>query len=55
MLTVIAATNFISCNSGTKNNFVSEKETVTAKEADELLKGNALLIDVREPDELDEQ
>ncbi len=55
VFTIIAVNHFIACNSGTKNNFVSEKETVTAKEADELLKGNALLIDVREPDEVDEQ
>jgi rhodanese-related sulfurtransferase len=46
----------MSCNSNSsQKNFVSEKETVTPKEAAEILKGNALLIDVREPDELAEQ
>ncbi len=55
-LTAVASIFIMSCNSNsTQKNFVSEKETVTPKEAAEILKGNTLLIDVREPDELTEQ
>lgn len=55
-LTAVASIFIMSCNSNSsQKNFVSEKETVTPKEAAEILKGNALLIDVREPDELAEQ
>ncbi|MEO8147827.1 MAG: nitrophenyl compound nitroreductase subunit ArsF family protein [Bacteroidia bacterium] len=55
-LTAVASIFIMSCNSNSsQKNFVSEKETFTPKEAAEILKGNALLIDVREPDELVEQ
>jgi rhodanese-related sulfurtransferase len=55
-LTAVASIFIMSCNSNSsQKSFVSEKETVTPKEAAEILKGNALLIDVREPDELTEQ
>lgn len=55
-LAAVASIFIMSCNSNsTQNNFVSEKEIVTPKEAAEILKGNALLIDVRDPDELTEQ
>lgn len=55
-LTVIASIFIMACNSNSsQKNFVSEKETFTPNEAEEILKGNAVLIDVREPDELAEQ
>jgi rhodanese-related sulfurtransferase len=55
MLTAIAGIFIISCNSNSsQHNFVSAKETVTINEAVEILKGNALLIDVREPEEVAE-
>lgn len=55
-LTAVASIFIISCNSNSsKQNFKSEKENVTVAEASAMLKGNALLIDVREPDELAEQ
>jgi rhodanese-related sulfurtransferase len=50
-ITTIASLFIVSCNS----NFKSPKETFTAKETTELLKGNALLVDVRNPDEVAEQ
>lgn len=58
ILTLSAVTSIfiMSCNSNSsKKNFVSEKETIAVKEAVEILKSNAILIDVREPDELTEQ
>lgn len=55
-LTAVASIFIGSCNfNSSQKNFVSEKETVTPKEAAEILKGDALLIDVREPAELQEQ
>ncbi len=46
----------LSCNSNSssKNN-KSEKETITVTEADILLKEGAILVDVRDPDELETQ
>ncbi len=52
ILTLAIATVFVACNSNTKNNFISQKEIFTPKEASEILKGNALLIDVRNPEEV---
>lgn len=56
ILLVVAGFFMVSCNSNsTQQNFISEKESFTAAEASTILKGNALLLDVREPEELAEQ
>ncbi len=55
-ITAIASLFLISCNSNsTGTNSKGEKENLTVTEANALLKANALLIDVRNPDELAEQ
>lgn len=55
-LTAVASIFMMSCNSNSsQTNFISEKIAFTANEAAAVLKGNALLIDVRERDELAEQ
>lgn len=48
VLAAIMGIFITSCNANTPG----EKETVTVKEAFELSKTNALIVDVREPDEL---
>ncbi|MBK9636344.1 MAG: hypothetical protein IPO63_00420 [Bacteroidetes bacterium] len=56
ILTTFASIFIMSCNSNsTPPNFKSEKESLTINEAYVLLNENAVLIDVREPNELVEQ
>lgn len=50
ILAAVMSIFIISCNANT----TGDKEKVTVKEAYELSKGNALIVDVREPDELAE-
>ncbi|TRX35129.1 rhodanese-like domain-containing protein [Flavobacterium sp. ZT3R18] len=50
-ITTIASLFLVSCNS----NFKSPKETFTVKEITELLKGDVVLVDVRDPEEITEQ
>lgn len=55
-LTAIASIFIMSCNSNsTQQNFNSEKASVTVTEASAMLNEGALLIDVRNPDEISEE
>lgn len=55
ILTALAGIFLVSCNSKpAQQRFVSDKETVTVKEAADIMKGNALMMDVRSAAEIEE-
>jgi len=54
ILTLVASTLIVSCNSKNEN-FKSPKETFSPTEANVILKGDAVLIDVRDAEEIAEQ
>ncbi len=55
-IAILAGLFILSCTSNNSSKtFKSEKENITVTEADKLLKEGALLVDVRDPDELETQ
>jgi rhodanese-related sulfurtransferase len=55
ILTAMASILLVSCNSKTASqNFISDKESISVRQASEMMKGNALMIDVRSAAEIEE-